>query len=256
MKVVILAGGYGSRLSEETTLRPKPMVKIGDKPILWHIMKYYTCYGLNDFIICGGYKVSFINDYFKKNSSKIITFNIKKKRFKKYFCKKNKWQVLVVDTGLNTMTGGRLKRVKEILDNDEDKNFCLTYGDGLSDVNLKKLINFHKKNKKKATVVAVQPPARYGSLKIKKEKVIKFSEKTQNTNSWINGGFFVLRKEVIKLIKNDLSVWERRPLEYLAKKNELIAFKHKKFWMAMDTLREKKLISKIYKKGNAPWKKW
>jgi glucose-1-phosphate cytidylyltransferase len=161
-----------------------------------------------------------------------------------------------VDTGLNTMTGGRLKRVKEILDNDEDKNFCLTYGDGLSDVNLKKLINFHKKNKKKATVVAVQPPARFGSLKIKKEKVIKFSEKTQNTNSWINGGFFVLRKEVIKLIKNDLSVWERRPLEYLAKKNELIAFKHKKFWMAMDTLREKKLISKIYKKGNAPWKKW
>ena len=149
MKVVILAGGYGSRLSEETTLRPKPMVKIGDKPILWHIMKYYTHYGLNDFIICGGYKVNFINDYFKNNSSKIVTFNIKKKRFKKYFCKKNKWQVLVVDTGLNTMTGGRLKRVKEILDNDEDKNFCLTYGDGLSDVNLKKLINFHKKIKKK-----------------------------------------------------------------------------------------------------------
>ena len=239
MKLVILAGGLGTRIAEETDIVPKPMVLIGDKPILWHIIKYFSEFNFSEFIICGGYKIEIIKNFFKNFENKSSKLE-------------RSWKVKVVNTGKDSNTGERLKRIKKYV----GESFCLTYGDGLSDVNLKKLINFHKKNKKKATVVAVQPPARFGSLRIKKEKVIKFSEKTQNTNSWINGGFFVLRKEVIKLIKNDLSVWERHPLEYLAKKKELIAFKHKKFWMAMDTLREKKLISKIYKKGNAPWKKW
>lgn len=239
MKLVIFAGGIGSRLSEETTSKPKPMVLIGGKPIIWHIMKFYSYYNVNEFIICGGYKYKNFINYFNKTKKESEALG---------------WKINIVNTGLRTMTGGRLKRINYLLPSNED--FCLTYGDGLCNVNITKLIRFHKKHKKLATVLAVTPPARFGSLYIKKNIVKKFNEKPINLNNWINGGFFVLSKKVIKFLKNDDTIWEKEPLETLAKKNELVAFKHKDFWAAMDTLREKYFLEKLWKKKQAPWKVW
>jgi glucose-1-phosphate cytidylyltransferase len=239
MKLVIFAGGIGSRLSEETISKPKPMVLIGDKPIIWHIMKIYSHYHVKDFIICGGYKFQYFVNYFNKIKKNTESLG---------------WKINVVNTGLKTMTGGRLKRVSHLIKDNED--FCLTYGDGLSNVNICKLIKFHKKNKKLATVLAVTPPARFGSLLIKGNLVKKFDEKTINSNDWINGGFFVLSKKVIKFLKNDETVWEKKPLEILAKRKQLVAFKHKDFWAPMDTLREKHFLEKLWEKRQAPWKVW
>jgi glucose-1-phosphate cytidylyltransferase len=239
MKLVIFAGGIGSRLSEETRSKPKPMVLIGGKPIIWHIMKFYSHYDVKDFIICGGYKYKNFINYFKNNNKE---------------CKNLGWKINIVNTGLKTMTGGRLKRISRMLDNNQD--FCLTYGDGLCNANISKLIKFHKKHKKLATVLAVTPPARFGSLLIKKNIVKKFDEKPINLNNWINGGFFVLSKKVIKFIKNDKTVWEQEPLEMIAKKKQLVAFKHKNFWGAMDTLREKYFLEKLWQTRQAPWKIW
>lgn len=239
MKLVIFAGGLGSRLSEETKLKPKPLVLIGNKPIIWHIMKLYDHYGIKEFIICGGYKYKYLLNYFNTIKQEINRSN---------------WKVKVVNTGLKTMTGGRLKRVAHFLDDTED--FCLTYGDGLCNVNIAKLILFHKRHKKLATVLAVNPPARFGSLLIKKNIVKKFEEKPIQSDNWINGGFFVLSKKVIKFIKNDNSIWEKQPLQIISNKKQLVAFKHKDFWAAMDTLREKIFLEKLLKKKQAPWKIW
>lgn len=228
MKVVILAGGFGTRISEGAG--PKPMVPIGGKPILYHIMKYYESYGFNDFILALGYKANLIKSSFSK-----FDFNI-----------------TYVDTGLDTMTGGRLKRLKKYLKNDR---FMLTYGDGLSNVNLKSLLNFHIKNKKIATVTAVHPPARFGELVIKNNKVYEFNEKPKSKLQWINGGFFVFEPEVLNYIKNDKSILEGEPLTKLVKNKNLNAFKHEKFWQCMDTMKDKLLLEKIWKK-NPPWKTW
>jgi len=239
MKLVIFAGGLGSRLSEETRLIPKPLVVIGNKPIIWHIMKIYSHYNIKDFIICGGYKYKQISNYFKKNQKYIL---------------KEGWKIKVINTGLKTMTGGRLKRVANLITNEE--NFCLTYGDGLSNVNISKLIKYHKRHKKLATVLAVNPPARFGSLLLRKNLVKKFYEKPIISKDWINGGFFVLSKKVIKFIKNDKTIWENEPLKTISRKKQLVAYKHKDFWSPMDTLREKIILSRMWKKNKAPWKIW
>ncbi len=244
MKVVIFAGGFGSRLGSLTETTPKPMIKICGKPIIWHIMKYYSHYGIDDFLILSGFKSKVLEDFFSRN--------------KNLFKSQNKpWKVKILNTGLNTMTGGRLKRAKKYL-KDEDC-FCLTYGDGLSDVNILKLIKFHKSSKKLATVLAVHPPARFGSLKINKRNIVtKFEEKPKDNSDlgWINGGFFVLSSKIFNLIKNDKTIWEREPLETLAKQKQLVSYRHKKFWIAMDTIRDKKEIEKLVNKKMAPWIKW
>jgi glucose-1-phosphate cytidylyltransferase len=243
MKVVIFAGGFGSRLGSLTSNTPKPLIKINGIPIIWHIMKYYSKYGLNDFIILGGFKHKVLQNYFTKNKKKFSTNNLN-------------WKIKVVNTGKNTMTGGRLKRIKNFLIDNED--FCLTYGDGLSDVNIKQQIKFHKKNKKLATILAVHPPGRFGLLNIKKKLAVKFTEKPINNANvgWINGGYFILSKKVIDLIKDDQSVWERKPLETLAKNKQLSAFKHEGFWKPMDTIRDKKDLEGLIKSKKAPWIKW
>ena len=256
LEVVILAGGLGTRISEESYLKPKPMIEIGGKPILWHIMKYYSNYGINNFIICLGYKgyviKEFFNNYLIHNSDYIIDL---KTKTKKGLNKVNeKWKITLIDTGKETMTGGRLKNVSKFI---KGENFCFSYGDGLCDVNLKEQINFHYSHKKLATILAVKPPGRYGSLKIKNNSNIvnKFIEKPQGDNSWINGGFFILNKKVIKLIKNNKTVWEDEPLNNLSKTNQLMAFKHNGFWQPMDTLRDKNNLEKLWK-DNLPWKIW
>jgi glucose-1-phosphate cytidylyltransferase len=233
MKTVILAGGFGSRLYEKTKSIPKPMVKIGGIPIIVHIMSIFQKYGFNDFLICSGYKKNIIKKYFNKNRIK-------------------ETKVKVIDTGLNTMTGGRIKRIKKYLLN--EKHFFFTYGDGVSDVNLKKLLNFHIKNKKLCTVTAVSPPGRYGVMNIKKNNIVNnFSEKKKGSDGYINGGFFVLSPKVINFIKNDMTTWERAPMEKLSKNKQLIAYKHKGFWQSMDTYRDKLLLEKICKEKNIPW---
>jgi glucose-1-phosphate cytidylyltransferase len=224
MKVVILAGGLGTRLSEYTKTIPKPMVKINKKPILFYIMKHYANYGYKDFIIASGYKGEVIKKYFNK--------------------KKHGWNIKIVDTGQNTMTGGRLKRLKKYL---IDENFFLTYGDGLSNVNIKKLIKFHKKNKKLVTMTAVRPPARFGAIKIRKNKVIYFKEKSNLDEGWINGGFFVMNNKIFEFIKNDKTFLEREPLEKIGKKNQLFAYKHPGFWQCMDTVRDKEILENNFK---------
>ena len=226
MKVVILAGGSGTRLSEYTKSIPKPMVKIGDKPILVHIMKLYAKYGFKEFIIAVGYKGNLIKKYFKK--------------------KKFNWNIKLVDTGLNTMTGGRLKRLKNIIGN---QRFLMTYGDGISNINLKKLLRFHIKNNKLVTLAAVRPPARFGAIKLNGNLVNYFKEKSKLDEGWINGGFFVMEPEFLKFIKGDKTFLEREPLEKLSKKNELIAYKHKNFWQCMDTLRDKKILEEALLKN-------
>ena len=235
MKAIILAGGLGTRLAEETNDKPKPLVQIGEKPILWHIMKIYSSYGIKDFIICCGYKGHLIKEYFHNNTED--------------------WKVTLVDTGEKTMTGGRLKRVAEYVKNEDA--FCFTYGDGVGDINISDLIKFHKEHGKQATLTATRPPARYGALKIGAKDIIEeFKEKPEGDGDWINGGYFVLCPGVINLIKDDHTSWERNPLNNLSKNNELYAFKHNGFWQPMDTLREKNLLNDLWKRGKAPWKIW
>lgn len=257
MKAIILAGGYGTRLSEETDLKPKPLVEIGGKPILWHIMKIYSKHKINDFIICCGYKGYLIKEYFANYflHHSDITFDIKNNSMKVHQNNAEPWSVTLVDTGENTMTGGRLKRVKEYIKN--DKCFCFTYGDGVGDIDITSLIRFHKRHGKQATLTATKPSGRYGALKFKAKDTVKnFQEKPDENNNWINGGFFVLNPEVINLIKNDSTAWEEEPLKNLAKNNQLRGFKHRGFWQPMDTLREKNMLNDLWKNDKAKWKVW
>lgn len=256
MKVVILAGGLGSRLSEETHLKPKPLVEIGGKPILWHIMKTYSHYGLNDFIICLGYKGYLIKEYFANyymhNSDLTLDLNSNNIEYKN--SKSEKWKVSLIDTGENTITGGRLKRIKKYLD---DEDFCFTYGDCLADINILKLIEFHKSQKTLATVTAIQPASRFGVMTVDSNNLVReFNEKPQKNNAIINGGFFILSPKVLDFIEGDNTVWEKEPIEKLTKINELSAYMHESFWHPMDTISEKNNLEKLWKSGNAPWKQW
>lgn len=255
MKAVILAGGYGTRLSEETHLKPKPMIEIGGKPILWHIMKIYSHHGINDFIICLGYKGYVIKEYFANYflHQSDITFDMKNNKLKIHNNYSEPWKVTLVDTGQDTLTGGRLKRVKEFIG---DETFCFTYGDGVCDINISDLVKYHKENKKLATLTAVNPPGRFGAIDLKNNIVINFKEKPQGENSWINGGFFVLEPEVVNLIEGDNTPWESEPLEHLANIEELSAYKHEGFWLPMDTLRDKRKLEELWNIGQAPWKLW
>ena len=257
MKAVILAGGLGTRLSEETTSKPKPMVSIGSMPILWHIMKIYSSHGVHDFIICCGYKGYVIKEYFSNYFLHMsdITLNIKENTIDIHNNKSEPWTVTLVDTGDETMTGGRLKRVKKYIENEEC--FCFTYGDGLSNVNITELIKYHKDHGKKATLTAVQPPGKFGALNISSNNTVdNFNEKPSGDGSWVNGGYFILSPKVIDFIDNDLTSWENEPLKSLAEDGELIAYKHSGFWQPMDTLREKFLLNELWNNGNAPWKAW
>ena len=255
MKVVILAGGYGTRISEETDQKPKPMIEIGGKPILWHIMKLYSFYGLKEFIICCGYKGHLIKDFFLNYSSYLsdFTIDLNTNSIQTHISFAEDWKVTLVDTGLNTMTGGRIARIKDYLNDDE--NFCMTYGDGLSDVNIKKLINFHMAQNKIATLTAVKPDGRFGSIEISKNLIKNFKEKKIENSSYVNGGFFVLNKKIFKYLKSDSTIFEEEPVKTLARNNNLVAFKHKGFWQPMDTIRDKNLLENCWISG-APWKLW
>jgi glucose-1-phosphate cytidylyltransferase len=255
MKAVILAGGYGTRLSEETTVRPKPMVEIGGKPILWHIMKIFSAHDIKEFIICCGYKGFMIKEYFSKYFLEMadITFDMKENRMKVHTNGAESWKVTLVDTGEKTMTGGRLKRVKEYIGNE---TFCFTYGDGVSDIDIGKLIEFHKQQKTHATLTAVQPPGRFGILSLEKDRVVNFREKPHGDGAWINGGYFILEPAVLDYIEEDASVWEQEPLMRLAAQNMLSAYRHYGFWHPMDTLRDKHVLEEMWQNGKAPWKKW
>ncbi|MCC3379486.1 glucose-1-phosphate cytidylyltransferase [Paenibacillus farraposensis] len=256
MKAVILAGGYGTRISEETHLKPKPMIEIGGKPVLWHIMKIYSHYGINDFIICLGYKGYLIKEYFANYYLHMsdITFNMKDNQTEIHHNTSEPWRVTLVDTGLETMTGGRLKKVKKYVGNE---TFCFTYGDGVSDVNITELINFHRNTGTKATLTAVQPPGRFGAIDIiYNNRITSFEEKPQGDGNWVNGGYFVLEPEIFDLIEDDTTVWELSPLEKLAKDNQLSAFKHDGFWQPMDTLRDKVKLEELWDTRKAPWKVW
>ena len=256
MKTVLLAGGLGTRLSEETHLRPKPMIEIGGKPIIWHIMKMYSSHGVNEFVICCGYKGYLIKEYFSNYflHQSDVTFDISKNDVEIHNHSSEPWKITLIDTGDHSMTGGRLKRVKEFIKDEEF--FFFTYGDGLSDLDISKTINFHLKHKKLATITAVKPPGRYGALEIEDNSVKSFIEKPSGDGSYINGGFFVLSPKVIEFIDNDNSIWEQEPLQELAKKSELMAFYHDGFWQPMDTLREKNILDDLWLSGKAPWKKW
>jgi glucose-1-phosphate cytidylyltransferase len=256
MKSVILAGGLGTRIAEETSARPKPMVEIGGKPILWHIMKMYSAHGVNDFIICCGYKGYMIKEYFANYFLHMsdVTFDMSNNntmQIHEQFAEP--WKVTLIDTGENTLTGGRLKRVGQYLDGED---FCFTYGDGVSNVDLTQLIAFHKAHGKQATVTAVQPPGRFGALVTDGSAVKSFIEKPHGDGMHINGGFFVLSPKVLELIEGDRTIWEKTPLELLAKANQLQAFTHNGFWQPMDTLRDKQLLEELWSSGNAPWKIW
>jgi len=257
MKVVILAGGFGSRLSEETDLKPKPMVEIGGKPILWHIMKIYSHYGFNDFVICLGYKGYYIKEYFAHYylHQCDVTFDFRNNNERiihKHAAEP--WKVTLVDTGHNTLTGGRVKRISEYIG---DETFMMTYGDGVGNVDLKELLNFHKSHKKYSTVTSVQPSGRFGAININdNNEVTSFQEKPKGDGAWINGGFFVLEPEIFNYIEGDSSIWERDPMENLAKDNQMVAFKHQKFWKPMDTLRDKIELERLWDTGEAPWKIW
>ncbi len=258
MKAVIFAGGFGTRISEESGVRPKPMVEIGNKPILWHILKIYSYFGINDFIICCGYKSYVIKEYFSNYflHSADVTFDMKHNKMDVHNAFSEPWKVTLVDTGEDTMTGGRLKRVKQYIGNE---TFCLTYGDGVSDVDMSQLIAFHQKQGAKATLTAVQQPGRFGAFTLGSEdvKITNFQEKPLTGDSpWINGGFFVCEPSVIDLIKDDKTTWEREPLEVLASSGNLSAFKHSGFWHPMDTLRDKHYLEELWKSGKAPWKRW
>jgi len=256
MKVVILAGGYGTRISEESHLMPKPMIEIGGKPVLWHIMNTYSTQGFNEFIIAAGYKAEYIKNYFINfyAINNDISIDLTNGKTKIYDGRQPNWKIHIVDTGLDTQTGGRIKRVKKWLGDDE--TFMLTYGDGLADLNFQDLLKFHHSHGKLATVTTVLPPARFGRLSLEDHKVCKFNEKPQMDQGWINGGFFVLNREVIDYIEGDHSIWERDPLEKLAIEGQLMGFRHKGFWSCMDTLREKNILEEYWNSGKAPWKIW
>ncbi len=255
MKVIILAGGFGTRISEETDYKPKPMVEIGGKPILWHIMKIYSYYGFTDFIICCGYKGYLIKEYFSHYylHESDITIDMNTNTVNYHNSKAEPWKVTLVDTGLHTMTGGRLKRVKDYICGE---TFMMTYGDGVSDVDINALVKFHKESGKKATLTAVLPSGRFGAIDIQGDIVKSFQEKPKGDGSWINGGFFVLEPSVIDLIKDDTIYWEREPLETLARTGELSAYKHSGFWKPMDTLRDKTELNSMWDSNSAPWKLW
>ncbi len=256
MKTLILAGGYGSRLSEETELRPKPMVEISGRPILWHIMKIYSHYGFNDFVILLGYKGYQIKEYFYNYflHQSDITIDLENNKIDIHKSKTEPWKITLVDTGLNTMTGGRIKKVREYVG---DETFMLTYGDGVADIDLNELIKSHKNSKKFATVTAVQPLGRFGTLNITDGEVVSsFHEKPKGDNAWLNGGFFVLEPEVFKYIKEESTLWENEPMETLARESQLNAYRHKGFWRPMDTLRDKTDLEKLWNDGSAPWRIW
>ena len=255
MKAIILAGGYGTRISEETSQKPKPMIEIGNKPILWHILKIYSNYGINDFIICCGYKGYVIKEYFANyflhNSD--VTFDMSDNTMQIHTKKSEPWKITLVDTGENTMTGGRLKRVQEYIQNE---TFCFTYGDGVADINIQELIDFHAKNKRLATLTAVKPPGRFGSIQFERGKVLSFQEKPKGDGNMINGGFFVLEPSVLDLIDGDNCTWEDKPLKFLAENNQLSAYYHNGFWQPMDMLKDKNFLEKLWNTDNPPWKCW
>jgi glucose-1-phosphate cytidylyltransferase len=255
MKAVILAGGLGTRISEETTIRPKPMIEIGGKPVLWHILKTYSHHGINDFIICLGYKGYMVKEYFANYflHTSDVTFDIARNEMQVHHRHAEPWRVTLVDTGEQTQTGGRLKRVAEFID---EETFCFTYGDGLSDVDIGRQLEFHRTRGTLATVCAVQPPGRFGALDIDGHRITRFTEKPEGDGSWINGGFFVLEPAVIDYIEGNDSIWEREPLEHLARDGQLSAYTHDGFWHPMDTLRDRNKLEELWQSGAAPWKTW
>ena len=255
MKAVILAGGMGTRLAEETVARPKPMVEIGGRPILWHIMKLYAAYDVQDFIICLGYKGYMIKEYFFNYSlhNSDVTLDLAKNALTVHQNQTEPWRVTLVDTGEMTQTGGRIRRVGDYIGADD---FCLTYGDGVADVNIRDLIAFHKSHERIATVTAVRPPGRFGSLNVQGQTVTRFLEKPLDQGAWINGGFFVLKPAILDYIAGDDTLWEAQPLEQLAKERQLQAFEHRGFWRPMDTLRDKQHLEMLWQEGTAPWKIW
>ena len=256
MKAVILAGGLGTRLSEETISKPKPMVEIGGKPILWHIMKTYSYYGINDFIICCGYKGYVIKEYFQNYylHQSDVTFDMKDNNMIVHKERVEPWRISLIDTGADSMTGGRLKRVEPYVRNEDF--FCLTYGDGLADINISKLISFHKTHGKEATLTATYPPGRFGALEIVNNEVRRFQEKPRGDGALINGGYFVLSPKVFDRIEGDATIWEQEPLKELARENQLMAFKHEGFWHPLDTLRDKIYLHDLFESNKAPWKIW
>jgi len=256
MKAVIFAGGLGTRLSEETSSRPKPMIEIGGKPILWHIMKIYSSYGINDFVVCCGYKGYVIKEYFANYflHQSDVTFSMKDNRMEVHSQRAEPWSVTLIDTGETTMTGGRLARVAQYIEDEEA--FCLTYGDGLSNINISNLIDFHYSHGKSATLTATFPAGRFGALGLDGNSVTEFKEKPKGDGAMINGGFFVLSPKVLSLLGGDECVWEQEPLTSLAKDGELMAFKHEDFWQPMDTLRDKIYLEELWNSNNAPWKIW
>jgi len=255
VKAVILAGGLGTRIAEETSVRPKPMVEIGGKPVLWHIMKIFSAHGVNEFIICLGYKGYLIKEYFANYFLHMsdVSFDMANNRMEVLERHAEPWRVTLIDTGDETQTGGRLRRVRHYLGDDD---FCFTYGDGLSNVDITALIAFHRRQRTPATVTATQPPGRFGALDLQGQLIVSFQEKPQGDGSWINGGYFVLSPQVIDLIDDDRTVWERAPLETLARNRQLSAFVHTGFWHPMDTLRDKNLLESLWQSGRAPWKVW
>ncbi len=256
MKAVLLAGGLGTRISEETNNKPKPMVEIGGKPILWHIMKIYSVYGINHFIICLGYKSYVIKEYFKNyflhNSD--VTFDVRNNRMEIHAIESEPWRVTLVETGLNTMIGGRIKRILPYIGLDDA--FCLTYGDGVGDVDIAAAIALHQNEGRLATVTAVQPPGRFGALRLNESLVTGFQEKPEGDGGWINGGFFILSPEVGEYINDDMTIWEREPMQRLAIENQLTAYFHRGFWHPMDTLRDKNYLNELWYSNKAPWKIW
>ena len=255
MKAVILAGGLGTRISEESHLKPKPMIEIGGRPILWHIMKIYSHWGINDFVICLGYKGYVIKEYFANYFLHMsdVTFDLSQNRMTVHQRKAEPWKVTLVDTGADTLTGGRLKRVQRYLDDDA---FCFTYGDGVSDIDVGKLLDFHRTHGRLATLTAIQPPGRYGAVLIDQQRVTSFQEKPAGDGAWVNGGFFVLERSVIDYIDGDATSWESEPLVKLAADDQLRAYEHSGFWQAMDTLRDKNHLEELWQSNRAPWKQW
>jgi glucose-1-phosphate cytidylyltransferase len=256
MKAVILAGGMGTRISEETHLRPKPMIEIGGKPILWHIMKIYSTHGVNEFVICCGYRGYLIKEYFANYflHTSDVTFDVQRNEMFVHERKAEPWRVTLVDTGESTMTGGRLARVAEHVRNEDA--FCFTYGDGVADLDITRLLAFHKAHGKAATITAVQPPGRYGVLDLEGQRVRRFREKMQEGSGWINGGFFVLSPRCLDYLGDDQCIWEAEPLMGLAQAGELMAYQHAGFWQPMDTLRERTQLEQLWASGKAPWKTW
>jgi glucose-1-phosphate cytidylyltransferase len=256
MKAVILAGGIGTRISEESAVRPKPMIEIGGKPILWHIMKIYAANGITDFVICLGYKGYLIKEYFANYFLHLsdVTIDLTTNEVKIHQNSSEPWKVSLIDTGEDTMTGGRIKRISSYLDDNEP--FCLTYGDGVANIDIRGLISFHKKQGSLATLTAVQPPGRFGALDLQENRIRGFQEKPHGDGGWVNGGFFVCSKKVISYIENDQTIWERQPMQQLAQENELSGWMHHGFWQPMDTLRDKNLLEELWQKNEAPWKVW